>query len=320
MTADSDDRSAEYSIKAAAEASGLSVETLRAWERRYGVIEPRRSAGGHRIYTAHDVCRLRRLRETTACGHSIGKVAHLTNDQLGHLLTECAAELTHRSASHTLVTRILRAIEAYQPQECDQAIAMAFALLPAPAVITDVLAPALHEVGSRWHRGLMSIGQERILSCAVRRKVIAILNTYSGTAKGPTVVFATLSGERHENGILMCAALAATQALEVDYLGADLPPEVIGTHAKRVAAAVVAISLVMTRETRGPERQLAALRKTLPPSIEIWVGGSGAVQLEGRKLPKGIVLLTGRRDFEQRATLLARTGDSQRRPLQRGHP
>ena len=79
---------ATYSIKAVAEATGLTVETLRAWERRYGVIEPKRGAGGHRFYTTHDVSRLRRLHETTARGHAISKIAHLSNDALNRLLSD----------------------------------------------------------------------------------------------------------------------------------------------------------------------------------------------------------------------------------------
>jgi DNA-binding transcriptional MerR regulator/methylmalonyl-CoA mutase cobalamin-binding subunit len=310
MTADFGDV-AEFSIKAVAQATGLSVETLRAWERRYGVIEPRRGAGGHRIYSTQDVARLRRLRETTSCGHPIGKVAHLTNEQLALLLKTREPECLHRSAAEMMVTRILGAVESYQPPECDQLIAMAFALLPTSRVITDVLAPTLREVGSRWERGKLSIGQERILSCAVRRKVMGVLNTfqgntYNGSGAGPLIVFATLSGERHELGILMCAALAASFTLRLDYLGADLPAEVIADHAERVGAAVVAISVVMADDARRCQRQLIALRRRLPQPIGLWVGGGGAEQLASRRLAPGIVLLTGFRDFEQRAALLAR--------------
>jgi len=308
MAADSTDGSAEYSIKAVAQATGLSVETLRAWERRYGIIEPRRGVSGHRIYTAYDVSRLRRLRETTACGHPISKIAHLSNDDLAQLLRDRDPDHTHRGAAKMLIARILRAVEQYLPAECDQSIAMAFALLPPAEVIREVLSPALREVGNRWHSGEFGIGQERILSSAVRRQISGLLNTYNGIAKGPTVVFATLSGERHELGLLMCAALAASQALRVDYLGPDLPAEVIGEHADRVDAAAVAISLVMSDDLRRSLRQLAALRKRLTQRVEIWVGGAGSFHVEPFKLPKATVHMAGSRDFEQRVTMLAAHG------------
>lgn len=305
MRADPTDGSAEYSIKAVAQATGLSVETLRAWERRYGIIEPKRGLSGHRIYTANDVSRLRRLRETTACGHPIGKIAHLTDEELADLLRDHDVDRTQRGATCMLVKRILLAVDQYQPQQCDQSIAMAFALLPPSDVIRDVLSPALREVGERWHRGEFGIGQERILSSAVRRHVTALLNTYRGIGRGPVVVFATMSGEQHELGLLMCAALAAAQTLCVDYLGVDVPAEVIGDHAHRVDAAAVAISLVMREDARRAMRQLAVLRKRLAQDVEIWVGGAGCASIEPPKLPKGTVYMSGSRDVEQRAALLA---------------
>ena len=150
--ADFNNDGAEYSIRAVAQATGLSVETLRAWERRYRVIEPRRGVSGHRIYSTRDVSRLRRLRETTACGHSISKIAHLSDEELQTLLRDGDAADARGSAAKMLVTRLMRAVEQYRPEECDQSIAMAFALLPPAQVIREVLAPALQEAGSDSHR------------------------------------------------------------------------------------------------------------------------------------------------------------------------
>ena len=77
-----------YSIKAVAQATGLTVETLRAWERRYGVVVPQRDASGRRVYRPEDVLRLRRLREATERGHPIGRLAVLGDDGLAALLTD----------------------------------------------------------------------------------------------------------------------------------------------------------------------------------------------------------------------------------------
>ncbi len=306
--ADFNEEGGAYSIKAVAQATGISVETLRAWERRYRLITPRRGVSGHRIYSAQDVTRLRRLRETIACGHAIGKIAHLSNDELANLLRGGDAEHPHGGAARMLTSRILRAVEQYLPLECDQAIAMAFALLTPPEVIRDVLVPALREVGARWHSGEFGIGQERILSGAVRRRVTSLLHTYNGVADGPTVVFATLTGERHELGLLMSATLAAGQKLHVDYLGPDLPAEVIGEHALRVDAAAVAISLVMPDDVRRTLRQLTALRRRLALHVEIWLGGAGASNIDPSRLPRGIAPITGSREFEQRVQQLAAAG------------
>ncbi len=297
--------SAEYSIKAVAQATGLSVETLRAWERRYGVVVPRRNTGGHRVYDAGDIERLRRLRETTQRGHPIGKIAHLADAEIDRLLADDDAQRNAPTGTQPLVGRILASIENYQPDECDQAVAMAFALLPVGEVIREVLSPALREVGERWHRGDFTIAQERMVSSSIRRRVSSLLSTYNSVAKGAGVVFATVSGEQHELGILMFAALAASRSLRTFYLGPDLPPEEIGEYARRVHAAAVAISMVMAEDLSQALGQLAALRQSLPPAVELWIGGAAASQVDPAQFPPGSILMAGCRDFERRVDLLS---------------
>jgi MerR family transcriptional regulator, light-induced transcriptional regulator len=295
---------AGYSIKAVSQATGLTVETLRAWERRYRVIEPKRDESGHRIYAACDISRLRRLRETTERGHQIGKIAHLSNEELSVLLSDPLIGRPAAAAAQVLVTRILCSVEKYRPTECEQIIALAFALLPAADVVRDVLAPALHEVGDRWHRGEFTIGQERIASSAARRQLTSLLTTFGGGARGPSVVFATVSGEQHELGILMHAALAASLMLRAYYLGPDMPAEEIGNYARRVNACAVAISMVMPDAIDTSLLQLKVLRKSLPANAEIWIGGAGASSIDPAHFPAGSIHMVGRGDFEQRVGLL----------------
>jgi len=147
------DGGAQYSIRAVSQATGLSVETLRAWERRYGIVGPKRDLSGHRVYSACDVSRLRRLRETTDRGHPIGKIAHLSDEELGCLLSDRESDQAGSEAAQAFVARILAAVEEYGTQECDTAIAMAFALLPAEEVVRDVLSPVLRETANAGTAG-----------------------------------------------------------------------------------------------------------------------------------------------------------------------
>jgi DNA-binding transcriptional MerR regulator/methylmalonyl-CoA mutase cobalamin-binding subunit len=296
------DSAATYSIKAVAEATGLTVETLRAWERRYRVIQPTRGAGGHRLYTAHDVSRLRRLHETTVRGHSIGKIAHLSNDALSRLLSEHPA--SRDEAAQALVERILAAVGKYRLAECDQVMAMAFALMSPFEAVQSVLSPALREVGERWHRGEMSIAQERIASNCARRQLIALLHTFNSVAKGPAVVFATLSGERHELGVLMYATIAASLRVRTFYLGPDLPAEEVARCARKIDAMAVAISLVNHDQREATLTQLHALRLELRDEVEIWLGGPALVELDESTLPLRSVRMLEPDDFEQRVGLL----------------
>jgi DNA-binding transcriptional MerR regulator len=294
----------QYSIKAVALATGLSVETLRAWERRYGIIEPKRDCNGHRVYSGCDVARLRRLSDTTNRGHSIGKIAHLSDTELNGLLAQPPQEQRNHTASCALAGRILAAIERYDHEECDQAIAMAFALLPVADVISDVLAPVLRDVGDRWQRGEFTVAQERLVSSSVRRQISGLLNTFNSMARGTTIVFATLSGEMHELGILMHAALAASRKFRVCYLGADLPPEEIANLATRVRAGAVAISLILPEELDGIVRKLGILKCGLPEDVEIWLGGAASFRIDPRQFPASSIHMAGRCDFEHRLDLL----------------
>jgi DNA-binding transcriptional MerR regulator len=296
------DSAATYSIKAVAEATGLTVETLRAWERRYRVIEPKRGAGGHRLYTSHDVSRLRRLHETTVRGHPIGKIAHLSNDALSRLLSEHPP--SEDAAAQALIERILTAVSKYRPVECDQVMAMTFALMSPFEAVQSVLSPALREVGERWHRREMSIAQERIASNCARRQLLSLLHTFNSAAKGAAVVFATLTGERHELGILMYAMIAASLRLRTFYLGPDLPAEEVARFALEIDATAVAISLVNHDEFDSTLAELDRLRRRLPDEIEIWLGGPALGAIDESALPAHSVRMLEPADFEQRVGLL----------------
>ena len=119
---------AMYSIKAVSQATGLSVETLRAWERRYGLVTPARDGAGRRVYRSGDVLRLRRLREATDRGHPIGRIARFDDAQLAALL-DGQANAPPRSGGSAFVERILAATQAFRSDECEQALTLAIAIL-----------------------------------------------------------------------------------------------------------------------------------------------------------------------------------------------
>jgi DNA-binding transcriptional MerR regulator len=292
-----------YSIKAVSQATGLSIETLRAWERRYQVVEPRRDSNGRRAYEPDDVIRLRKLREATERGHPISRLARLAEDDLDGLLQSARDGSEPATSVRSLGEQILAAAEDYRPADCDQLLAMALALLPVSQVVTDVLAPTLVEVGERWHRGQLTIAQERIISAAVRKQLSSVLDTYSRIADGPVMVLSTPAGERHELGILMCALLAAAKNVRCHYLGPDLPAAELATYATRVRADVVVLSVQMTEDLAAMTGQVEQLAQVLPEQIEIWAGGA-ALQHAGASLPDRVRPLDSLPAFEREITLL----------------
>jgi DNA-binding transcriptional MerR regulator len=293
-----------YSIKAVSHATGLTVETLRAWERRYGVIRPQRDATGRRVYAASDVARLRRLREATERGHPISRIASLTDIELARLLSD-VPERQNRAAANAFVRRMVDAAANFKPIDCEQALTLAISLLPAAQLVEEVLEPVLREVGERWHSGEFSIAQERLVSACVRRQVALVLDSYERLARGPAIVFATLPGERHELGLLMSALIAATRGLRCHYLGPDLPASDLVHYVLRVDAAVAAISVVLGANLRVLHDDLDTLATGLGPSRQVWIGGASAAGLSRLELPRGCVVIDDRAGFEQHLDLLA---------------
>lgn len=297
-----------YSIKAVSQATGLSIETLRAWERRYRIVEPVRDGNGRRSYRPEDVVRLRKLREATERGHPISRLALLSLDELGKLLVEPEPGHSRRAASAGFAEKIVKAAENYRPGDVDQLLAMALALQPLSQFVNDVLSPLLNEVGDRWHSGEFNVAQERIVSSAVRKQVGQVLDTYSRIATGPLMVLTTPSGERHELGILMAALLAAAQNVRCHFLGADLPADAIATYASRVGADIVALSVVMSEDLNVVTDELGRLALFLPEHIGLWAGGVGFSRLDPSRLPARLRFFEDFRQFEQEVELLrART-------------
>ena len=292
-----------YSIKAVAQATGLTVETLRAWERRYGIVVPSRDESGRRVYRAEDVLRLRRLREATERGHPIGRLAGLSDDGLASLLDE-STDRRVRAASNAFVERILESALRFRTAECEQALTLAIAMLPPQQLVSEVLQPLLREVGERWHRGELAISQERLISTVVRRHVGLMLDAYDRNARRPPIVFATLPGERHELGLLTSAMMCASRGFKVHYLGPDLPAVEIACFAREVGAVVVALSVVLLDRLPEVPQQLVELADNLPPDTAIWLGGAATLTLPRELLPPRCVVLSDNAELEQRLELL----------------
>ena len=299
------DPTGQFSIKAVSQATGLSVETLRAWERRYEVVRPERDASGRRSYAASDVARLRLLRSATELGHSISRMSRLAADELAQLVADSGGHARQGPArGQTFVDRALDATENSDPNSLEEVLTSAIALLPANEVVHTVLGPLVYEVGERWHGGSISIAQEHMVSEIVRRLLIAVARGYLRSDSAPAMVLATLSGERHELGILMCGWMAAARRYRTHYLGIDCPPAEIARFALEVEARVVLISMVMPEQIVPAMQQLSELAELLNGRCDVWVGGTAARHLDYNTLPAGCVLLPGGQDFEHRLDLL----------------
>lgn len=295
---------AMYSIKAVSQATGLTVETLRAWERRYGIVVPERDDTGRRVYASKDVLRLRRLREATDRGHPIGRLAQLTDEGLADLLSE-SPDRGANAASNAFVERILESAQQFRAAECEQVLTLAIASLPPKQLVAEVLTPLLREVGERWHRGEFAIAQERLVSTCVRRHIGLVLDSYDRCAIRDPIVFATLPGERHELGLLMSALMCASRGFRTHYLGPDVPAAEVARFARAVRASVVAVSVVVHEQLASLPQQLQALVAELGTGVNVWLGGSASLALGADSLPDGCLVVRDQFELDRRLDMLA---------------
>lgn len=280
-----DDENLVYPVQAAARLTGLSTDTLRAWERRYGAVVPRRVGRG-RGYTRQDIARLQLLRTAVQSGHSIGQIAQLPDEALAGLIGGPAARQSPR-ALDAIVEPLVEAVRAYDAPGVEREFGRLAATLSPPDLVLSAVVPALRIIGNAWRDGTVRPGQEHLLSGVIRHVLGGLLRVLATGAGAPRVLIATPSGERHELGALSAAILAVSAGVGVVYLGADLPADEVAEAAARtgVDVAVLAITAMPASEARN---YVQDLRRRLPKNLPLWVGGPSAPRVSGTRLTSSL--------------------------------
>ena len=273
-----------YPISAAAKLTGIPLDTLRAWERRYRAVIPKRSARG-RVYSEEQINRLLLLRQVVEEGHSIGQVAGVGDRQLRDLL-EKSSSLAARGivskapASQEILTPILGALDRFDYAATDREINRLAATMASPRdFVHQAALPLMRAIGERWHDGKCSIAQEHMLTQLLSALLASLVRTYSPSNPPARALLATPRNERHAFPTLAAAMLTAIGGLGVIYLGTDLPAADIVLAARKGEADVVLLSL---SSTPGSETQddFSHIARKLPRSTALWLGGSPALGLE----------------------------------------
>ena len=291
-----------YSIKSISVLTGLGVETLRAWERRYQVIAPRREAGGHRTYSQQDLEKLTLLACLTRQGHAISKVSSLDIEQLQKLASGAEEQVEQKNQ---FSEQIVEALLHYRIDRCEQLLKRALISSEPLIYVRDILAPALVHVGQLWHEGKINIAQEHIFSASVKRILLSMVNNvHNLSANRASMLFATPSGEPHEFGLLMSSLLAAEQQYNCYYLGADVPAFDIVEATKKLEVNIVVLSLLKSPSDPETLVQLNAVMEALSQTeVTIWLAGRGVSCWLSQKpmVPSNCDLIADFDDFHNKA-------------------
>lgn len=319
---DEPSRGAVHPIGVVAKRTGVTLHVLRAWERRYGVVEPMRTPGGQRLYSDADIERLTLLRQVTEAGRNISQVADLPLEELQRLALEDTRLSARTGSGPAVVAGASRgAYEAYR-QRCLEAaerldgdmvhatLMRAVVSLRPSEFLDDVLMPLLREVGERWHAGDLSPAQEHVVSVAARRVVTWLVDAYDAVEGGPVLLVTTVTGEQHEFGALMVAVVALDSGWRVAYLGTSLPADEVVKAAGLVGAKAVALSIVNRAADGVAVGEVRRIRTALPATVTLVAGGSGAVSRRGELEVAGAVVLDGAAELGEMLRRHAAAGGS----------
>jgi len=269
-----------YPIRAVSKLTGISVDTLRAWERRYAVVEPERDERG-RLYSEADVERLKLLRQLVEQGHAIGRVAGLTSDELRALSTRGPDPVPYDGppvAAPSDLSALVAAVERFDAPALRRELTRLAAILPSRTLAREVALPLLQQVGEGWHEGRYTVAQEHLATAELRSLIGALARLHAVPEGAPRLMLATPPGEQHELGTLVAALVASGSGFQAFYLGPGLPAaEVVGA-ARRVAPRAVVLGYTGAESAPEGLAAVAEVARALPPQIECWVGGAGAAE------------------------------------------
>ncbi len=274
-----------HPIAVVARRTGLRVDVIRAWERRYGVVAPERTPGNRRLYSDAQVRRLLLLREVTDAGWQIGQVAGMGDEELRSLLDgsprrpvlQDRPEVARRDLRvEERIDACIHAITELDGTALKRNFELASMELSRVDLLDRLMVPLLRRIGSDCASGRLRAANEHLATMVLRSFLDSLQPAYAPGPSVPSIVVTTPSHQHHELGCLLVAATARTEGWRTVYLGPNLPAEEIaGAVAKRNAAAV-ALSITFPPDDPQLPQELRRLGRLLGDETQILVGGRSA--------------------------------------------
>lgn len=269
---------AQLRIGELARRTGVATELLRAWERRYGLFTPERTAGGYRLYSEDDVQRVRRMRELLGTGLSAAEAARQAGSEPPAL-----AEVAPAAAA---AAELRRSLEQLDDAAAHAAFDRLLADYSTRAVLAGVVLPLLHELGAGWERGEISVAQEHFASNLLRGRLLGLARGWD-RGSGRRAVLACPPGERHDLGLVIFGLSLRELGWRITFLGADTPPDTIVEIVERLEPEALVLAVTDPARLAGVADTVGRLRET---ATTVWVGGAGAQALEGALVLEGSAL------------------------------
>jgi len=294
-----------FPIRTVASLTGVNAITLRAWERRYGLIKPVRTAKGHRLYSQHNIDLINDVVALLARGIPISQVSD-TLQQRREPDGQDDGDLWNDNLRH-----MIAAISRFDEDALNRIYNDVLALYPLDIVTQKLMIPLLTEIGRRWETTEGSIAEEHFFGVFLRNKLAARFHHGMTNAGGPRILAACLPGENHENGLLLFALSAQARGLRVTLLGANMPVDEVAIAAARSRADAIVLSGSVYIDLHKLLPEIAGLVQTV--GVPVYIGGktssiffddivaAGAVAL-GDDIAHGIKRIIARLETDDRTS------------------
>lgn len=265
-----------YRIQSVAEMTGVSAATLRAWERRYGIPAPQRTASAYRLYTDRDVELIKRVRELCDGGIAPAQAAQMVQAARGSREESVRLEA---DTADLAVQKILAAVERFDPEMIEAAVRHALFLGSASTLFDRVFGPVMQEIGDRWHSGAMSVGQEHLASEIIGAAVSQAVRLTRPSDPGKTVLLACIAEEEHVLPVLGVALRVTGWNMRAVLLGARTPASALRHAVAEVRPDVVGLSAT-TGLDGGARGQVEAYAEACGRTPWI-IGGPASAEIRG---------------------------------------
>ena len=269
-----------FTIASVEKETGLSKDTLRMWERRYGFPAPERDPAGDRVYPAAQVEQLRLIKRLLDQGHRPGQLMALSPEALRTLPARDTGDEPRRAvisaAGNQEVDELLALLKNHDAAQFQQRLQQTLARQGLGRFVMDTVAPLTRQVGQAWEDGRFAVFEEHLFTELTKRVLRQAIASLPPPNAGPRILLTSVPDEPHVLGLLMAEALFALKGAQCIPLGAQMPLLDIAHATAAHRADVVALSFSSAFPTRRVGPVLAQLRELLPAEVAVWVGGDGA--------------------------------------------
>ena len=265
-------------ISAVERDTGLSKDTLRIWERRYGFPHPLRDQNGDRAYTPEQVAKLQLIKRLLDQGHRPGKIIGLDDDQLSQLAAKPAANAAPRQD----IELYLRLVRSHQSRELRRQLSQAMVRHGLQRFIVDTVAPLTEAVGDEWMRGEIAIFEEHLYTELMQGLIRNSIPALQSQGNAPRVLLTSLPNEPHNLGLLMVEAMLTVENAHCIPLGTETPVTEIVQAAQAHRAHIVALSFSGAYPESKAVEALKELRAMLPGPVLLCAGGAGVARIRRR--------------------------------------